>query len=99
MKKLTVIVMTIVYMSLCTIAIAETTRTAEQIQLEMDAYMWRLTSATREMQEKLKAEQEKMMKEPAYKELQDKVHELRKELEQAKLPKKDNKNESGLHRE
>jgi uncharacterized protein involved in exopolysaccharide biosynthesis len=51
------------------------------------------------MQEKLKAEQEKMMKEPAYKELQDKVHELRKELEQAKLPKKDNKNESGLHRE
>ena len=99
MKKLTVIVMTIVYMSLCTVAIADSARTAEQIQLEMDAYMWRLSSATREMQEKLKAEQEKMMKEPSYVELQNKVHELRKELEQINRSKEDNKNESGLHRE
>jgi len=99
MKKLTVIIMTVVYMSLCTVAIADSVRTAEQIQLEMDAYMWRLSNATREIQEKLKAEQEKMIKEPSYTELQNKVHELRKELEQAKSPKKDNKNESCLHRE
>lgn len=59
-------------------------RTVDQVQMEYDAAMWRLTTATQEIKAKLEEMQKKLMNDPAFVEKQKTAQRLKKELDSMK---------------